>query len=44
MTRSVQKLPQEVVERCHQGFSTDSSNFNEKEAMWVTYRLAELLG
>lgn len=35
---------QEVLERCHQGLITDSSHFNEKEALWVTYRLAELLG
>lgn len=33
----------EVLERCHQGLTTDSSHFNEQEAMWVTYRLAELL-
>lgn len=35
---------QEVLKRCHQGLITESSNFNEKEAVWVTYRLAELLG
>lgn len=33
----------EVLERCHQGLITQSSDFNEKEAVWVTYRLAELL-
>ena len=34
----------EVLTRCHQGLITESSDFNEKEALWVTYRLAELLG
>lgn len=34
----------EVLERCHQGLIVDSSGFNEKEALWVTYRLAEMLG
>ncbi len=34
----------EVLERCHHGLLTESSDFTEKEAVWVTYRLAELLG
>ncbi|MDX9944656.1 MAG: hypothetical protein RBS35_07675 [Azonexus sp.] len=34
---------QEVLERCLQGLITDSSDFNEKEALWVIFRLAELL-
>lgn len=34
----------EVLERCHQGLLAESSGFSEKEALWVTYRLAELLG
>ena len=34
----------EVLERCHQGLLADSSSFHEKEALWVTCRLAELLG
>jgi hypothetical protein len=35
---------QEVLQRCHQGLITESSGFNEKETLWVIYRLAELLG
>jgi hypothetical protein len=34
----------EVLERCHQGLLADVANFNEKEALWVVCRLAELLG
>lgn len=34
----------EVLERCHQGLLADTSDFNGKEALWVTCRLAELLG
>jgi hypothetical protein len=34
----------EVLERYHQGLLADSANFNGKEALWVIYRLAELLG
>lgn len=34
----------EVLERCHQGLLADTSAFNDKEALWVIYRLAELLG
>ena len=35
---------QEVLERCHRGLLGETSGFNEKEALWVTCRLAELLG
>jgi hypothetical protein len=34
----------EVLARCHKGLLADSASFNEKEALWVIYRLAELLG
>ena len=34
----------EVLTRCHQGLLDDASDFNENEAHWVIYRLAELLG
>ena len=34
----------EVLKRCYQGLMAESSGFNEKEAAWVCYRLAELLG
>ena len=34
----------EVLARCHQGLLDDASDFNENEARWVIYRLAELLG
>ena len=34
----------EVLARCHQGLLDDASDFNENEARWVTFRLAELLG
>ncbi|MFY9722475.1 MAG: hypothetical protein WA787_14105 [Azonexus sp.] len=34
----------EVLERCHQGLLADTSDFSKKEALWVIYRLAELLG
>lgn len=34
----------EVLERCYQGLIAAASGFNEKESVWVTYRLAELLG
>ncbi len=34
----------EVLKRCHQGMLTDAAKFNEKEALWVVCRLAELLG
>jgi hypothetical protein len=34
----------EVLARCHQGLLADAANFNEREALWVTCRLAELLG
>ncbi len=33
-----------VLERCHRGLLDGASDFNENEARWVTYRLAELLG
>lgn len=33
-----------VLARCHQGLLDDGSTFNEKEAVWVMYRLAEMLG
>ena len=34
----------EVLRRCYLGLIAESSGFNEKEAAWVSYRLAELLG
>lgn len=34
----------EVLSRCHQGLRDDASDFNENEARWVIYRLAELMG
>ncbi len=34
----------EVLTRCYQGLLDDASDFNENEARWVIYRLAELLG
>ena len=34
----------EVLTRYHQGLLDDASDFNENEARWVIYRLAELLG
>lgn len=34
----------EVLTRCHQGLLDGASDFNENEARWVIYRLAELLG
>ena len=34
----------EVLARCRQGLLDDASDFNEKEAQWVIFRLAELLG
>lgn len=34
----------EVLKRCHEGLLADTSDFNGKEALWVTCRLAELLG
>lgn len=34
----------EVLARCHRGLREDAADFNDKEAEWVIYRLAELLG
>ena len=34
----------EVLTQCHQGLLDGASDFNENEARWVIYRLAELLG
>lgn len=33
----------EVLVRCHQGLLADALALTEKEALWVMYRLAELL-
>ena len=33
----------EVLKRCHEGLLADTADFNGKEALWVTCRLAELL-
>ena len=34
----------EVLARCHKGLLAAPSDFNEREAVWVILRLAELLG
>ncbi|MDP1525165.1 MAG: hypothetical protein Q8M20_05110 [Rhodocyclaceae bacterium] len=34
----------EVLERCYRGLQTGDAQFTESEAVWVIFRLAELLG
>lgn len=34
----------EILLRCHQGLLAPTSGFSDQEALWVTRRLAELLG
>ncbi len=34
----------EVLERCHCGLQTGDAHFTKNEAVWVIFRLVELLG
>ena len=34
----------DVLDKCYKGLLSNASDFNESEARWVIYRLADLLG